>query len=174
MFLQSKLSWNVIIPPENLDSNGIALQKAIVVRLMDDFATKKATKDLGYLLAITTLDKVGEGKIRERSGDVIFPVDFTCITFKVFKGEVLEGTVHKIFKHGVFLRTGPMDKVYLSHQKMPDYRYVPGENPIFISETSKIEKGVTVRYVVIGEKYVEAEGDFQAVVGLDGDFLGPV
>ncbi|XP_027106284.1 DNA-directed RNA polymerase V subunit 7 [Coffea eugenioides] len=174
MFLQSQLSWNVIIPPESLDSNGLALQKAIIIRLMDDFAAKKATKDLGYFLAVTTLDKIGEGKIRERTGDVLFPVEFSCITFKIFKGEVLEGVVHKILKHGVFLRCGPMDKIYLSHQKMPDYRYVPGENPIFISETSKIEKDVTVRFMVIGEQYVEAEADFRAVVGLNGDFLGPV
>lgn len=163
-----------MIPPENLDSNGLALQKAIIVRLMDDFAAKKATKDLGYFLAVTTLDKIGEGKIRERTGDVLFPVEFSCITFKIFKGEVLEGVVHKILKHGVFLRCGPMDKIYLSHQKMREYKYVPGENPIFISETSKIEKDVTVRFMVIGEQYIEAETDFRAVVGLDGDFLGPL
>lgn len=174
MYLQSQLSWNVIIPPENLEPNGLALQKAIIIRLMDDFAAKKAMKDLGYFLAVTTLDKIGEGKVRDRSGDVLFPVEFSCITFKMFKGEVLEGVVHKILKHGVFLRSGPMDKIYLSHQKMPDYCYVPGENPIFMGKTSKIEKGVTVRFKVIGEKFVEAEGDFQAVVGLDGDFLGPV
>ncbi|KAL3846261.1 hypothetical protein ACJIZ3_003664 [Penstemon smallii] len=67
-------------------------------------ATKKATKDLGYFLAVTTVQSIGEGKVRQQSGDVLFP-------------------------HGIFLKCGPTDQVYLSHLKMADYQYVPGENP---------------------------------------------
>lgn len=144
-----------------------------MIQLLDDFAAKKATKDLGYFIAVTSVDKIGEGKVRE-TGDVLFRVEFTCLTFKIFKGEVLQGTVYKILKHGILLKSGPADKVYLSHQKMSDYEYVPGENPYFKSNTSTIEKSAVLRVKVIGEKYVEAEGEIQAVVGLDGDFLGPV
>ncbi|KAK3008596.1 hypothetical protein RJ639_014715 [Escallonia herrerae] len=47
---------------------------------------------------------------------------------------------------------------------MTDYRYVPGENPIFLKEKmSKIEKDVVVRLMVIGTKYMEAEREFQAM-----------
>ncbi|KAI7981312.1 DNA-directed RNA polymerase V subunit 7 [Camellia lanceoleosa] len=98
-----------------------------------------------------------------------------CITFKLHRGKILEGVVHKILKHGVFLRCGPVENIYLSNQKMRDYRYVPGENPIFMNDKmSIIEKEVAVRFIVIGTKYIEAEKDFQAVVSLEGDFLGPV
>ncbi|KAI3756771.1 hypothetical protein L1987_56594 [Smallanthus sonchifolius] len=86
MFLKVQLNWNVVIPAENIDIKGLMLQKAILVRLLDDFCAKKATKDLGYLLAVTTLDKIGEGKVREHSGDVLFPVTFTCLSFKNRKG----------------------------------------------------------------------------------------
>lgn len=174
MFLKARLSWNVIIPAENLAPDGLSLQKAIIIRLLDDFAAKKAMRDLGYFLAVTTLERIGEGKIRQHTGDVLFPVEFSCITFKMFKGEILEGVVHRILKHGIFLKCGPVDKIYLSHQKMPDYEYVPGENPTFRSNASIIDKDVVLRFRVIGEKYVEAEGEFQAVVGLDGDNLGPL
>lgn len=175
MFLKSQLQWNVIIPAENLDVKGLALQKAIIIRLLEEFAAKKATSSLGYFLAVTTLDNIGEGRVRENTGDVLFPVTFTCLTFKVFKGEVLEGEVHKILKHGVLMRCGPVENIYLSHQKMQGYSYVPGENPIFMSEkTAKIEKGVRVRVMVVGARYMEAEKEFQAVANLDGDFLGPV
>ncbi|GJU73451.1 hypothetical protein Tco_1264856, partial [Tanacetum coccineum] len=51
-----------VIPAKNLDIKGLMLQKAILVRLLDDFSEKKATKALGYLLAVTTLDKIGERK----------------------------------------------------------------------------------------------------------------
>lgn len=76
----------MVIRAEDLAIKGLMLQKKIVAKLLDDFSAKKATKDLGYLLAVTTLDNIGEGKVREHSGDVLFPVNFTCLSFKVFWG----------------------------------------------------------------------------------------
>ncbi|XAR69768.1 DNA-directed RNA polymerase [Bertholletia excelsa] len=136
---------------------------------------KKATKDLGYFLAVTTVDNIEEGRVREQTGDVLFPVLFSCVTFKIYRGEILEGVVHKVLKHGVFLRCGPIENIYLSNQKMPDYRYVPGENPFFMSDKfPKIDKDVVVRFIVIGTKYIETDKEFQAVVSLEGDYLGPI
>ncbi|KAK4405815.1 DNA-directed RNA polymerase V subunit [Sesamum angolense] len=117
MFLRSQLSWNVVIPAQNLDAEGLILQKAILIGLLDEFAAKKASKDIGYFLAVTTLDHIGKGIIRQHSGDLLFPVDFSCITFKMFPGEILEGVVHKILKHGVFVKCGPAEKVYISISK---------------------------------------------------------
>ncbi|CAL0316720.1 hypothetical protein Lal_00022267 [Lupinus albus] len=175
MFLKVQLPWNVIISAENLQPESLMLQRAIVIRLLGDFAVKKATKDLGYYLAVTTLEKVGEGKVRLHTGDVLFPVVFNAVTFKIFKGEILEGVVHKVLKHGVFMRCGPIENVYLSNMKMPDYRYVHGENPCFMNEKmSKIGKDVVVRFMVIGTKWMEAEREFQALVSLEGDYLGPI
>ncbi|CAK7323274.1 unnamed protein product [Dovyalis caffra] len=160
MFLKVQLPWNVIIPAENLDAKGLMLQRSIVVRLLDEFAKKRATKDLGYFLAVSTLENIGEGK-RHHLQD--------------FQGEILEGVVHKVLKHGVLLKSGPMENIYLSCMKMTGYRYVPGENPVFLNDkTSKIEKDVVVRFVVLGTKWLEAEREFQALVSLEGDYLGPV
>ncbi|WCJ18803.1 DNA-directed RNA polymerase V subunit 7 [Euphorbia peplus] len=178
MFLKVQLLWNVIIPAENLDAKGLMLQRSIIVRLLEEFAAKKATKDLGYLVAVTTLEKMGEGKVREQSGEVLFPVHFNCITFKISRGEILEGVVHKVLKHGVFLRCGPIEHIYLSEKKMPGYTFLPGENPVFKHEDmSEIGKDSLIRFIVIGTKWLEAEREFQALVsldGLDGDHLGPV
>ncbi|GFP95875.1 DNA-directed RNA polymerase v subunit 7 [Phtheirospermum japonicum] len=175
MYLKSKLSWNIVLPAENMDINGLMLQKAIITRLMADFAAKKASKELGFFLAINTVTGIGEGKVRQHSGDVLFPVDFSCITFKMFAGEVLEGTVHKILKVGVFMRCGPAENVFLSLKLMDDYEYVPGEIPYFMNpKSSKIEKGVVVRFLVHGVRYAEAEKDFHAAASLKGDYLGPI
>ncbi|KAK4775679.1 hypothetical protein SAY87_023640 [Trapa incisa] len=175
MYLKVKLPWNVIIPAENLDQKGLILQRSIIIRLLDDFTCRKATKDLGYYLAVSSLERIGEGKVRQYSGDVLFPVVFNGVTFKLFRGEILEGVVHKVLKHGVFLRCGPVENVYLSHLKMPDYKYVPGENPVFMNDKlSKIGKDVSVRFIVIGTKWLEADREFQVLVSLEGDFLGPV
>lgn len=174
MFLKVQLPWNVIIPAENLDVKGLLLQRSIIIRLLEDFAARKATKDLGYYLAVTTLESIGEGRVRQQTGDVIFPVIFSGITFKLFRGEILEGIVHKVLKHGVFLRCGPVENIYLSHLKMPGYSYMPGENPVFNDKLSRIEKDIVVRFIVIGTKWLEAEREFQALVSLEGDYLGPI
>ncbi|KAL3334506.1 hypothetical protein AABB24_030970 [Solanum stoloniferum] len=124
-------------------------------------------------MTFTTLERIGEGKVREHTGDVLFPVEFSCVTFKIFRGEILEGVVDKILKHGVFLRCGPTNKVY-SHETMADYKYVPGENPIFMNEKmSRIEKDTVVHFIVVGARYVEADKEFQAVVSLGGDYSDP-
>ncbi|XP_065872237.1 DNA-directed RNA polymerase V subunit 7 [Euphorbia lathyris] len=177
MFLKVQLPWNVIIPAEHLDAKGLMLQRSIIIRLLEEFATKKATKDLGYFLAVTTLEKLGEGKVREQTGEVLFPVLFNGITFKISRGEILEGVVHKVLKHGVFLRCGPIEHIYLSEKKMPGYTYVPGENPVFKHDNmNQIGKEVVIRFIVIGTKWLEAEREFQALVSLDldGGHLGPV
>ncbi|AEE83472.1 DNA-directed RNA polymerase V subunit 7 [Arabidopsis thaliana] len=175
MFLKVQLPWNVMIPAENMDAKGLMLKRAILVELLEAFASKKATKELGYYVAVTTLDKIGEGKIREHTGEVLFPVMFSGMTFKIFKGEIIHGVVHKVLKHGVFMRCGPIENVYLSYTKMPDYKYIPGENPIFMNEkTSRIQVETTVRVVVIGIKWMEVEREFQALASLEGDYLGPL
>ncbi|KAI9117577.1 hypothetical protein K1719_011743 [Acacia pycnantha] len=175
MFFKVQLPWNVILSPESLEAGGLMLQRSIIIRLLDDFTVKKATKDLGYYLAVTTLERIGEGKVRQHTGDVLFPVVFSALTFKICRGEILEGVVHKVLKHGVFLRCGPVEGLYLSNLKMPDYRYVPGENPYFLNDKmSKIGKDVVIRFVVIGTKWMEADREFQALVSLEGDYLGPV
>jgi len=164
-----------MIPAENMDAKGLMLKRAILVELLEAFASKKATKELGYYVAVTTLDKIGEGKIREHTGEVLFPVMFSGMTFKIFKGEIIHGVVHKVLKHGVFMRCGPIENVYLSYTKMPDYKYIPGENPIFMNEkTSRIQVETTVRVVVIGIKWMEVEREFQALASLEGDYLGPL
>ncbi|KAL5554394.1 hypothetical protein UlMin_041795 [Ulmus minor] len=176
MYLKVQLPWNVVIPPESLDAQGLMVQRAIVIRLMDEFSTKRATKDLGYLLAVTTLDSIGEGRVRQNTGEVLFPVVFSCITFKVFRGEILEGVVHGVLKHGVLLRSGPVENAYLSKAKMAGYEYRACEDsPEFWSDKDAvIKKGVTIRCIVIGTKWLEAEREYRALVSIEGDYLGPL
>ncbi|KAB1214471.1 Ribulose bisphosphate carboxylase/oxygenase activase, chloroplastic [Morella rubra] len=106
---------------------------------LTDFASGKATKDLGYYLAVITLDSIGEGRVRQQTGDVMFPVVFSGVTFKLYSGEILEGVVHKI------------TPICL------------GGNPVFNDNQSKIEKDVVVRVIVIGTRWMEAEREFHVL-----------
>ncbi|VVA98672.1 unnamed protein product [Arabis nemorensis] len=174
MFIKVKLPGSVTIPAEDMDK-GLILQRAILIRLLNAFASKKATNDLGYFIALTTLEEIGEGKIREHTGEILFPVVFSGITFKLFRGEITRGVVHKVFKSGVLLRCGPCENIYLSNLKMTGYKYIPGESPIFVNENmSRIQIDSTVRFIVIATEWKEAEREFFALASIEGDYLGPV
>ncbi|PQP94111.1 DNA-directed RNA polymerase V subunit 7 isoform X1 [Prunus yedoensis var. nudiflora] len=173
MFLKVQLPWNVLVPAENL---GPMLQRSIVHHLLDDFAQRKAAKDVGYFVVVTSVDSIGDGRVKQGTGEVEFPVLFSGITFKLFKGEVLLGVVQEVLRYGVFLQCGPAETVFISNKKMPDYRYVLGDNPMFLNDklSSKIERDMVVHFVVIGTQWLPEKREFRAVVGLDADYLGPV
>ncbi|KAJ3673885.1 hypothetical protein LUZ60_005877 [Juncus effusus] len=175
VFLEAEMEWNVLTPPDQLTNLGLLLRKSIFVRLLEDFSNKKASKEHGYFVVITKVNSIGEGKVREITGDVLFPVNFTCLTLKPTIGEILTGTVEKILKHGIFIKSGPIENIFLSEKSIGDYKYVAGENPMFLSEkSSKIEKGISVRFRLMGFRWLEADRSFQCLATLAGDFLGPI
>ncbi|KAI3995129.1 hypothetical protein MKX01_031931 [Papaver californicum] len=175
MYLKVELSWNVVVSAEQLHGEGLLLQRAIILQLLEDFSNRKATSEYGYFVAPTALERIGDGKVRQDSGDVLFPVVFKCITFRPFKGEILCGVVNKIMKQGVFLSCGPIEKVFLAAVKMGDYHHFPGENPVFQNDKdSKIEKDVQVRFKILGTKWIEADRELQILGSLEGDYLGPI
>ncbi|KAL6897774.1 hypothetical protein ACP4OV_006733 [Aristida adscensionis] len=175
VFLEAEMSWNVLISPGQLNPKGLLLRKEIIVRLLEDVTNRKASKEHGYYIAVNQLKGISEGKVRELTGDVLFPVTFTCITQKPMKGEIMVGHVDKILKHGVFLKSGPVESIFLSEKLMSDYKYIGGENPMFMNDRqSKLERDTAVRFKVMGFRWMEADRQFQLLATLAGDFLGPL
>nr|AJA90775.1 DNA-directed RNA polymerase IV seventh largest subunit [Ginkgo biloba] len=174
MFFEVEMSRNVVISPDKLHT-GLLLQRSIILQLLEDVSRVQATEEHGYLVAVTTLESRGEGKIREMTASVVFPVKFKCIVFKPFKNEILEGEVADVMKSGVRVTCGPMTELFLPHQTMKDFDFIPGENPVFIDkQSSKVEKGGKIRFRIIGVKWNEQRRVFQALGSLQGDFLGPI
>ncbi|MCL7045992.1 hypothetical protein MKW94_000161 [Papaver nudicaule] len=124
------------------------------MQLLEDFSNCKVTSDYGYFVAPTALKRIGDGKVRQDSGDVLFPVVFNFITFKPFKGETYVTWYIQDHETGVFLAA----------IKMEDYHNFPGENPVFHDDKdSKIEKD-----------WIETEREYQILGSLEGDYLGPI
>ena len=179
MFCEVELLRDVAVLAENLDRNGVVSQRSIITRLLEDLVNEKSSKDHGYFLAVTSLKNIGNGEVVDESGDIFFPVVFNCRTFLPSTGEILQGVVHYIFSHGVFLRCGPIKYAFLSARKMPNYHYVAGENPVFLSdELAKIDNDIVVRFVVIGVRWIEkrrlVKKEFVMLASLVGDSLGPI
>ncbi|KAK8945410.1 hypothetical protein KSP40_PGU006688 [Platanthera guangdongensis] len=176
VFLEVEMQGNVVVHPDQLDSKGLLLRKGIILRLLEDIACRKASQEHGYYIAVTALNSVAEGRVQELTGDVVFPVSFNCITLKPSKGEILLGTVDKVLRHGIFLKSGPIENIFLSEKKMEDYKFVMSEEPKFINDRqqSRMENGSRVRFKVLGIKWMEWDRGFQMLATLTGDFLGPI
>jgi DNA-directed RNA polymerase II subunit RPB7 len=54
----------------------------------------------GFVVAITGVEDIGKGLIREGTGYVTFPVKYQCVVFRPFKGEILEAVVTMVNKVG--------------------------------------------------------------------------
>jgi len=61
------------------------LYKAIILRLMGSFTSRKSSNEHEFFIAVTFLNKIGEGRIRNLIGDVLFPVTFKCAMLIVIR-----------------------------------------------------------------------------------------
>ena len=53
------------------------------------------------MVAITGVEDIGKGLIREGTGYVTFPVKYQCVVFRPFKGEILDAVVTMVNKVGL-------------------------------------------------------------------------
>ncbi|KAA8548751.1 hypothetical protein F0562_000435 [Nyssa sinensis] len=179
MFIEVEYHVRVVIPAKNLDRNGLLARSSIVSCLLKYLLFWKATEEYGYFLAVTKLKSIGNQEFQESSRDILLPVAFSCRTFLPVNGEIMLGVVRAIATHGVFLKCGPMKYIFLSARKMPNYYYVGGKNPFFLSDDlSRIEYNVVIRFVVFAVRWTkkkwEIEREFMILASLEGDCLGPM
>lgn len=179
MFNEVDFLCNVTFLAKDLDPNRLVRERSVVTRLLQDLSLTKASKRHGYFLKVTNLKIIGKEDGLDESDNVVIPVLCKCRTFLPVKGEILEGVVYRVSEHGVLLRCGPVKYVFLSARKMPNYHYIPGENPVFMNDDlSRIQNDVVVLFYVLDARWVDKmwdmRRDFKVLASLEGDALGPV
>jgi len=60
VFLEVEIQWDILIPPDQLNTRDLLLHKAVILRLMKDFATRKSFNEHGLFISVTSLNKIGE------------------------------------------------------------------------------------------------------------------
>ena len=66
---------------------------------MEDFVSRKPSDEHGFFIVVTSLNKNGEGKIRDLTGDVLFPMTFKCPMQRLSKDKILEEAMTQFFIH---------------------------------------------------------------------------
>eukprot|EP01103_Thecamoeba_quadrilineata_P010111 TRINITY_DN2098_c0_g1_i1.p1 TRINITY_DN2098_c0_g1~~TRINITY_DN2098_c0_g1_i1.p1 ORF type:complete len:118 (-),score=20.35 TRINITY_DN2098_c0_g1_i1:133-486(-) len=115
------------------------------------------------------------GKVQEGTGFVSFPVTYTAIVFRPFKGEVVDAVVTQVNKMGFFAEVGPL-QVFVSKHLIPSDMTFDPQKPVacFVSEDEsiKIAKDDEVRLKIIGTR-VDATEIF-SIGSIKEDYLGPI
>ncbi|KAJ8553083.1 hypothetical protein K7X08_020476 [Anisodus acutangulus] len=149
---------------------GRDLRDKLVSKLMKDVEGTCSGRH-GFIVAITGIESVGKGLIRDGTGFVTFPVKYQCVVFRPFKGEILEAVVTMVNKMGFFAEAGPV-QIFVSNHLIPDdMEFQSGDVPNYTTSDGsvKIQKESEVRLKIIGTR-VDATEIF-CIGTIKDDFL---
>eukprot|EP00271_Cylindrocystis_brebissonii_P012325 TRINITY_DN3067_c1_g1_i1.p1 TRINITY_DN3067_c1_g1~~TRINITY_DN3067_c1_g1_i1.p1 ORF type:complete len:178 (+),score=26.51 TRINITY_DN3067_c1_g1_i1:547-1080(+) len=170
MFFHIQLEKKLQLHPKHFGAQLLERLKEKVISEQEGTCTGRH----GFVVAVTGVDSVGAGMIRDGTGFVSFPVKYSCVVFRPFKGEILEVVVTIVSKMGFFADAGPV-QVFVSNHLIPeDMKFVAGDVNSYQTEdgTVTIQKDTEVRLKIVGTR-VDATEIF-CIGTIKEDYLGLV
>jgi DNA-directed RNA polymerase subunit E' len=142
MYKIIEVSDRIRVPPDKFNLN---LEEAVKASL-EDRLEGLTDRNLGVVLAVNSVDSVGEGIILPGDGAIYYPVDFTVLSYVPEQHEVIKGEVIDVTEFGVFVRIGPVDGMIHVSQLMDDFVSYDNKNSMFMGKKTKrkIKEGDTV------------------------------
>jgi DNA-directed RNA polymerase subunit E' len=155
MYKRMKLEGVVRIPPDQL---GNPLEEAVEMALREKYEAV-VDKALGTIVAVLSVERIGEGHILAGDGAIYYEVAFDAIVFRPEMQEVIEGEVVEIVKFGAFLSLGPFDGLLHVSQITNEYISYDEKNGRLVSKESNksLAEGDRVRARIIAVSLNEKE-----------------
>ena len=141
MYYKLKLNDKVRVPPERM---GEDLNTVILDVLQEQFEGS-VDKEMGIFIAVTGVDRVGEGEIIYSDGGVYYDVDFEAVTIRLGLQEVIEGIVVETTSFGAFVSLGPIDAMLHMSQISDEYIDYDEKNSRLVCKDSG-------RHIGVGDK----------------------
>lgn len=171
MFYHLELTRFLDLPPKYF---GPRLGEIIEEKLTQEVEGTCSGKH-GYIIAVLRILEKKQGLIRmDGTGLATFEVKFNCVTFRPFKGEVIDCVVQSVNKMGFFAEAGPL-QVFVSNHLIPDeYEFVSSGDPQYVSndQSVSIHEGSEVRLRIVGHR-MDAREIF-CIGTIKEEFLGPI
>lgn len=141
------------VPPERLKAD----VKQAVKEAIADKLEGMLDPNMGVVLAVTAVEKIGEGKIIPNDPGVHYLTTFKLMTFKPEMHEIVYGEVIDNAEFGSFVRLGPLDGLIHISQLMDDFVSFDSKNSVFLGKESKrtLKEGDKVRARVISISWGE-------------------
>jgi DNA-directed RNA polymerase subunit E' len=141
------------VPPTKLNLNTeLAVRESI-----EEKFEGKIDNDVGVILAVTDIEKIGEGKILPGDPSVYYPVMFKILSWMPKEHEVVEGEVVDITEFGAFVRCGALDGLVHVSQVMDDFVSYDEKNSQLIGKQTRriLKEGDSVRARIISISFKE-------------------
>jgi len=117
MFYSVKVQDHVRVDPANF---GLNIKESIVKSVKEKY-TGFIDKEIGIVVDVLDINKVGEGIIIPGDGAAYYETNFELLAFEPELQEVLPGYVRDIADFGAFLNLGPIDGMIHVSQTMNDF-----------------------------------------------------
>ncbi|OWT33298.1 DNA-directed RNA polymerase [Methanobrevibacter sp. 87.7] len=135
MYYETKIEDTVRIPPYKFEEN----LEDVAIEILNELYIGQLDKQLGLLICVYSIDKIGEGKLIIGDGATYHHVVFSAVFYKPEQQEIVYGQVIEIAEFGAFVRIGPMDGLVHVSQVTDDYiNYDPKNGALIASESDKI------------------------------------
>jgi DNA-directed RNA polymerase subunit E' len=133
MFKLITLQDTIRIPPETF---GKPLEKVGREQVKQKYEGV-VDEELGYVIAVTSIEVSPIGKIIPGDGSTYHKVSFSLLTFYPIIQEVVEGDVVEIADFGAFIRIGPVDALLHVSQLMDDYISYDEKQGVLLGKETK-------------------------------------
>jgi DNA-directed RNA polymerase subunit E' len=152
MYFVQRISDTIRVPPNEFSAD----LKGTILKLLREEYEGLLDEDLGIVVAVTAVDKIGEGKVIPGDGAAYYTAEADMLFYRPVMHEVVEGAVSEATEFGAFLRIGPMEGLIHVSQIMNDYINYDPKSQYFVGKESgkKLRVGdeVTARIVTISLK----------------------
>ncbi|MFB6282460.1 MAG: DNA-directed RNA polymerase [Halobacteria archaeon] len=138
MYKRARLVDTVRVPPQRLEN----VDEDLILELLQDKLEGRCDEKLGWVVGVTDVHSMGEGKILYNEGGVYYEAEFDAIVFEPIMQEVIEGKVSEVVNFGVFVSLGPIDALLHASQIGDEYYSFDGENERLHSSETNREIGV--------------------------------
>ena len=146
MYALSEVEGVVRVEPKLFDSD---LNKAIAEQLKEIYVGQ-VNNELGRVIKIVSVLKIGEGIIVPGDGAAFYKVTFTAIHFRPEIHEIIEGKIRDIAKFGAFIEFGPFEGMVHVSQTMDDFVSISKEGTLQGKDSKKfLKKGDKVRARIV-------------------------
>ncbi|MEM4271827.1 MAG: DNA-directed RNA polymerase, partial [Candidatus Pacearchaeota archaeon] len=142
MFYLTEVEDHVRVEPKHF---GLPTKEAIEKQLNESFVDH-AYKELGFVIAVISVDKIDNGVIIPGDGAAFYNSNFKLLCWKPELHEIVYGIISEITNFGAFMQIGPAQGMIHISQTMEDY--------VSLSKTGTLSGKATKRNLGKGDECI--------------------
>lgn len=154
MYYKSHVEGVVRVDPKLF---GEELKDSIFTQLRANYSGK-VTEELGRVVVICGVNKIGEGLLIPGDGAAYYTTEFTAVHYVPEPNELVEGEVRDITKFGAFINFGAFEGMVHISQTMDDFVSLSKQGTLQGKDSKKVLKvgdKVRARIIAVSMKDLE-------------------